>query len=84
MTFRFQGKQNFGFIAAFEIPLVLEDFRGQSLNLLTNYLGESHHGEPSASFSSIWLENDLGRFLASFMDQASRLLMFEGAWEGSN
>lgn len=53
MTFRFQGKRNFGFAAAFEIPLVLEDFRGQSLTLLTNYLGESHRGGTSAYFSSI-------------------------------
>lgn len=53
MTFRFQGKGSFGFIAASEIPLVLEDFGSQSLTLLTNYLGESHHSGTSAYFSSI-------------------------------
>lgn len=37
VTFRFQGKRNLGFMAPFEIPLVLEDFRGQSLTVFTDY-----------------------------------------------
>lgn len=49
---RSQGKQNFSFIAASEISLVLEDFRGQSFTLLNNYLGESYHGVTYACFSS--------------------------------
>lgn len=84
MPFRSQGKQNFSFIAASEIPLYLEDFRGQNLTLLNNYLGEPHQGVTSACFSNKWLENHLEKFPASFMDQASRLLMFEVAWERSN
>lgn len=84
MPFRSQGKQNFSFIAASEVPRVLEDFRGQNPILLNNYLGEAHHGVTSVYFSSKWLENDLEYFLTSFMDQDSRLLMFEVAWERSN
>lgn len=52
LPFRSQGKQNFSFIAASEISLVLEDFRGQSLTLLNNYLGESYQGVTYACFSS--------------------------------
>lgn len=49
MPFRCQGKQNFSFIVASDIPLVL-GFQRSEPHSIDKYLWESHRSVTSASF----------------------------------